>query len=49
VEGVRQEARGLTVPIVDIQTHLDFYNMLVDDFDDFMREQHSTASLPLHS
>jgi hypothetical protein len=27
--------------IFDITTHLDFYNMLVDDFDDFMHEQHS--------
>lgn len=32
----------MTVPIIDIQTHLDFYNILVDDFDDYMREQHST-------
>jgi hypothetical protein len=29
------------MPIFDIQTHLEFYNMLVDDFDDLMREQHS--------
>jgi len=29
------------MPIFDIHTHLDFYNTLVDDFDDFMREQHS--------
>ncbi len=31
----------MTMPIFDIQTHIDFYNMLVDDFDDYMREQHS--------
>jgi hypothetical protein len=30
------------MPIFDIQTHIEFYNMLVDDFDDWMREQHST-------
>jgi len=29
------------VTIFDIRTHLDFYDMLVEDFDDFMREQHS--------
>jgi hypothetical protein len=29
------------MPIFDILTHIDFYNMLVDDFDDYMREQHS--------
>ncbi|MHB0773782.1 hypothetical protein ACYCVF_35495 [Bradyrhizobium sp. 1.29L] len=29
------------MPIFDIQTHLQFYDMLVDDFDDLMREQHS--------
>jgi hypothetical protein len=29
------------MPIFDIQTHIEFYNMLVDDFDDLMREQHS--------
>lgn len=29
------------MPVFDVQTHIDFYNMLVDDFDDFMREQHS--------
>jgi hypothetical protein len=27
--------------IFDIQTHLEFYDMLVDDFDDLMGEQHS--------
>lgn len=31
----------MTVTIFDIQTHIDFYNILVDDFDDLMREQHS--------
>jgi len=30
------------MPVIDVRTHLDFYNMLVDDFDDYMREQHST-------
>jgi hypothetical protein len=25
----------------DIRSHIDFYEMLVDDFDDFMKEQHS--------
>ncbi|QDF39106.1 hypothetical protein FJN17_16970 [Bradyrhizobium symbiodeficiens] len=29
------------MPIFDIQTHLQFYEMLVDDFDDLMRERHS--------
>ncbi len=29
------------MPVFDIQTHLEFYDMLVDDFDDFMREQYS--------
>jgi hypothetical protein len=29
------------MPVFDVQTHIDFYNMLVDDFDDFMLEQHS--------
>lgn len=29
------------MPIFDVQTHIDFYNMFVDDFDDFMREQYS--------
>jgi hypothetical protein len=28
--------------IFEIRTHLEFYDMLVDDFDDFMRERHST-------
>lgn len=29
------------MPIFDIQTHLQFYEMLVDDFDDLMREPYS--------
>jgi len=29
------------VPIFDIQTLLQFYEMLIDDFDDLMRERHS--------
>lgn len=29
------------MPILDIQTHLQFYEMFVDDFDNLMREQYS--------
>lgn len=29
------------MPIFDIRNHIEFYDMLVDDFDDLMREQHS--------
>jgi len=44
MEGIwrtQQETRRWIVTIFDIRTHLDFYDMLVEDFDDFMREQHS--------
>lgn len=27
--------------MLDVRTHIYFYEMLVDDFDDFMKEQHS--------
>jgi hypothetical protein len=29
------------MPIFAIRTHLEFYKLLVDDFDDLMWEQHS--------
>jgi hypothetical protein len=31
------------MPIFDIQTHIDFYNMLVDDFDDYTHGWRSSA------
>lgn len=36
------------MPILDIQTHLQFYEMFVDDFDNLMREQYS-ARRAFHS